>query len=77
MDRTRTMTIDEDTVAAIAAEAEVDVRSVWKRLAGGKVRGRVGARIDRVIAARLGEGTSEAIPPRGDSQSQRARPPSE
>jgi len=45
--------IDEAVVAAIAAEAEADPRSVWKRLAGGKVRGRVGVRIDRAIAAHL------------------------
>lgn len=41
---------DEKTVAKIAAAAEADERSVWKRLAGGEVRGRVQARIDRAIA---------------------------
>ncbi len=41
---------DERTVARIAAVAEADERSVWKRLAGGEVRGRVQARIDRAIA---------------------------
>jgi hypothetical protein len=67
MDKTRALTVDEETVAAIAAEAEVDARSVWKRLAGGKVRGRAGARIDRVIAARFAERIPESDPPRGDS----------
>jgi hypothetical protein len=68
MDSTRTSTIDEETVAAIAAEAEVDARSVWKRLAGGKVRGRAGARIDRVIAERLGARVDGGNPSRRDSQ---------
>jgi hypothetical protein len=40
---------DDKTVAKIAAAAEADERSVWKRLAGGAVRGRVQARIDRAI----------------------------
>jgi hypothetical protein len=53
MQQTTSPGIDEAVVAAIAAEAEADPRSVWKRLAGGKVRGRVGARIDRAIAAYL------------------------
>jgi len=44
---------DEKTVQAIADAAEADARSVWKRLAGGEVRGRVAARIDREIASRL------------------------
>ena len=51
MQQSATTGIDEATVAAIATDAEADPRSVWKRLAGGKVRGRVGARIDRAIAA--------------------------
>jgi hypothetical protein len=42
---------DEKTVAAIAEAAEANERSVWKRLGGGKVRGRVQARIDRAIAS--------------------------
>jgi hypothetical protein len=41
---------DEAAVAKIAAAAEADERSVWKRLAGGEVRGRVQVRIDRAIA---------------------------
>jgi hypothetical protein len=49
---------NENTVNEIAAEAEADPRSVWKRLAGGKVRGRVAARIDRAIAARVARDTT-------------------
>ena len=42
---------DEQAIAEIAREAEADPRSVWKRLAGGEVRGRVQARIDRAIVS--------------------------
>jgi hypothetical protein len=69
MDRIQTVTMTEETVAAIAAEADVDARSVWKRLAGGKIRGRAGARIDRVIAARFAAQSAAGEPPRGDPQS--------
>ena len=39
-------------VSEIAKAADVDERSVWKALAGGRVRGRAGARIRRVLIAR-------------------------
>ena len=42
---------DEQAVGEIADRAEANPRTVWKRLAGGKVRGRVALRIDREIAA--------------------------
>jgi hypothetical protein len=41
--------ISDRTVQAIADRADVDPRSVVRRLAGLPVRGRTGARIDRVI----------------------------
>lgn len=42
-----------DAVAAqIAEEASADIRSVWKRLAGGTLKPKVQERIDRAIAAR-------------------------
>jgi hypothetical protein len=51
---------DDKTVARIAAAAEADERSVWKRLAGGVVRGRVQARIDRAIAEARAQVATEA-----------------
>jgi hypothetical protein len=62
MENTRIQGVDEATVVAIAAEAEADPRTVWKRLAGGRVRGRVAARIDRAIAARLRTGDARMTP---------------
>jgi hypothetical protein len=62
MQQSATLGIDEATVAGIAAEAEADPRSVWKRLAGGKVRGRVGVRIDRAIAAHIAKKGPNANP---------------
>ncbi len=45
--------IDDTVVAALAEEADADPRSVVRRLAGLKVRGRAGRRIDAAIAKRL------------------------
>jgi hypothetical protein len=45
--------LDDKTIARIADVAEASERSVWKRLAGGRVRGRVQGRIDRAIASVL------------------------
>jgi hypothetical protein len=64
---------DERTVATIAATAEADERSVWKRLAGGEVRGRVQARIDRAIAeARAQMGGAETNTDDGPGTTARA-----
>ena len=46
--------ITDDTVALIAARADVDPRTVVRRLAHLPVRGRVGVRVDRAIADVLG-----------------------
>lgn len=43
----------DEVVKEIAEAASADVRSVWKRLAGGTLRPKVQARIDRGIAARV------------------------
>jgi hypothetical protein len=54
---------DEEIVNKIAQRAEANPRSVWKRLAGGTVRGRVQARIDREIAsARANASTATQVP---------------
>lgn len=45
--------LDEATVRDIARKADVDERSVIKRLAGLPVKGRAGARIEAVLAALL------------------------
>ena len=45
----RAATVTDDEARAIAAKADVHVNSVWKRLGGGHVRGRVLARIDKAI----------------------------
>lgn len=47
--------IGDQIVREIADAASVDPRSVWKRLAGGTLRRRAQERIDREIAARLGD----------------------
>lgn len=47
--------IDDATVRKIADLAEVDPRSVLRRLVGLPVRGRTGVRVDRCIAKVLGE----------------------
>jgi hypothetical protein len=45
---------DDDLIDQIAEDAFADPRSVWKRLAGGRLRGRsLEARVDRAIAARM------------------------
>ena len=44
--------VDDDLVGKLAEEADTDPRSVVRRIAGLPVKGRVGARIDRVLAAR-------------------------
>ena len=44
---------DDDAVREIAEQAGADERSVWKRLAGGIVRGRVAKRIDAAISLYL------------------------
>ena len=49
--RLELLVLNERTVAKIADAAEASERSVWKRLAGGRVRGLVQGRIDRAIAA--------------------------
>ncbi len=41
--------IDDAIVAALAREADVDERTVIRRLAGLPVRGRAGRRIDRAL----------------------------
>jgi hypothetical protein len=41
---------DEAAVARIAEAASADVRSVWKRLAGGTLKKKVQARVDAAIA---------------------------
>jgi len=41
-------------VNAIAEDAAAHARSVWKRLAGGRLRGRVEQRVDRAIERHLG-----------------------
>jgi hypothetical protein len=43
--------IEEGAVREIAARADADERTVWKRIAGGDVRGRVARRIDAAITA--------------------------
>jgi len=58
---TRTLT-DRD-VETLAREADVDPRTVVRRLAGLPVRGRVGVRVDRAIAARLGDHAEDSNPP--------------
>ncbi|MGA7120006.1 MAG: hypothetical protein WBY94_07915 [Polyangiaceae bacterium] len=42
--------LDEKTVREIAVEADVDERTLLKRLVGLPVRGRTGRRIDAVLA---------------------------
>jgi hypothetical protein len=42
--------ITEALIADLARRADVDPRSVLKALAGSDVRGRAGARIERVLA---------------------------
>ena len=54
-DAARTDNVTDEVVGEIAKLADVDARSVVRRLAGLPVRGRVGARIDRVIAERLSD----------------------
>jgi hypothetical protein len=44
--------VDDALVAAVARDADVDERSVIRRLAGLPVRGRAGRRIDRALQAR-------------------------
>ena len=51
--------IDDETVATIARDADTDPRSVVRRLAGLPVRGRAGRRIDDAIARR----TAGTAPP--------------
>ena len=46
--------VDESVVRQLAVVADVDPRSVVRRLAGLPVRGRVGRRIDTAIAQHLG-----------------------
>lgn len=43
--------VDDHVVQRLADEADVAARSVVRRLAGLPVRGRCGARIDKVLAA--------------------------
>jgi hypothetical protein len=50
------LVLDDKTIAKIADVAEASDRSVWKRLAGGRIRGRVQGRIDRAIASVLSDG---------------------
>jgi hypothetical protein len=45
--------VPDRLVREIAAEASADIRSVWKRLAGGELRPKVQERIDRALASRL------------------------
>lgn len=59
-----TATVSDEDVRQIARRALADERTVWKRLAGGQVRGRVGERIDREIAAYRTGNASGARPPR-------------
>jgi hypothetical protein len=61
--------IDDSEVDRIAELASADARSVWKRLAGGKLKPKVQSRIDAAIAAVLGSRESE-------SSSQSSPPPS-
>jgi hypothetical protein len=52
---------DSLTVLEIALRAQVDPRSVRKRLRGERVRGLAGARIDRALAERgAGRGADDA-----------------
>ena len=44
--------LDEQTVREIAVEADVDERTLLKRIVGLPVRGRTGRRIDAVLARR-------------------------
>jgi hypothetical protein len=46
------MHVTDDVIREVAEEAQADPRSVVRRLAGLRVRGRVGKRIDLVLAAR-------------------------
>lgn len=57
LDRAARIPVDDRIVEIIASKADVDERSVIRRLAGLPVRGRVGNRIDRAIADVLGEGS--------------------
>jgi hypothetical protein len=46
------LTLTNELVTEVAAEADTDERSVVKRLAGLPVRGRAGPRIDRALERR-------------------------
>lgn len=45
--------ITDDLVKAVAEAADCDCRTVLRRLAGLPVKGRVSARVDRELAARV------------------------
>lgn len=61
---TGTPPIDDAAVEAIAREADVDARTVVRRLAGLPVRGRPGRRIDAAIAVRMSARKQSEPPPR-------------
>jgi hypothetical protein len=50
--------IDAATVRRVAYETDTDVRSVWKQLAGVRVRGRSGERIRHALAELRGQATT-------------------
>jgi hypothetical protein len=51
MSTARPSELDTATIRRLAVEADVDPRSVERRLRGERVRGLAGHRIDRVLAA--------------------------
>jgi hypothetical protein len=57
--------LDAYSIVQIAIRAQVDPRTVRKRLSGKEIRGLAGARIDRVLAE---------LGPHGDARSPRSRP---
>jgi hypothetical protein len=63
--------IDDTVVADLAREADVDERTVIRRLAGLRVRGRAGRRVDRVLQARMAA-TPDSKPPLAHGPSARS-----
>lgn len=54
------LSLDDAAVARLAERAAADPRSVLRRLAGLRVRGRVGARIDAAIEEMMRAGDVRA-----------------
>ena len=56
--------VDRQTLLRLAAEADADPRSVARVLRGERVRGHVGAKIERVLRQR----GLEPVPEKGDGR---------